>query len=243
MKKFSIFLLLLVLVQTQTSAQFLKENNFFDASFSTLGSQSALSANYHHLHGLGKAKKFSVGYGVRFTSNYGKKVDFITAPAKLTSGSTGLGVIFTENKLENFDTLSLAKYAVNTLNLSIHLNYKFHPKWDVEFNIDALGFSFGKQQTADYLSSKRLSSPNQDTKQKVKPTSFNLLLVSDNDLGSLNSEILLHYWFKPKWTLKLGASFVFAEYTSENKLFLDNNRFRNKALMGMFGITYSPFTN
>jgi hypothetical protein len=67
------------------------------------------------------------------------------------------------------------------------------------------------------------------------------LLTSDNDIGSLNSEILVKYWFNPKWALKAGASFSFTEYTTANKLYLENDRFRNKSLQAMVGISYSPF--
>lgn len=45
------------------------------------------------------------------------------------------------------------------------------------------------------------------------------------------------------WSVRAGATFIFAEYTTSNKLYLENDRFRNKALMGMFGVSYSPFRN
>ena len=84
-------------------------------------------------------------------------------------------------------------------------------------------------------------SPSNGTTQTAAPTSFDLLLVSDNDIGALNSELYFRYWFKPKWAIKAGASFAFTEYTTENKLRLENDRWRNKSLMGMIGITFSPF--
>jgi hypothetical protein len=223
------------------NGQYLKENNYYDLTYSTSGKQSLVALNWSHLHGLGKNKKFSIGYGVRFNANFGKNADYITAPAKLTSGSSGPGVIFSETILENLDTITFSKYGINSLNLAIHLNYKINANLMVEFNIDAIGLSFGKEQIAQYNSSKRSQSPNTEINQAAKPTLYNVLLTSDNDIGSLNSEILVKYWFNPKWALKAGASFSFTEYTTANKLYLENDRFRNKSLQAMVGISYSPF--
>lgn len=233
--------IVLIVFSTAVHAQYLKQHNYYDLSLSTNGTQHAGALAWNHLHGFGKAKKFSLGYGVRFTGNFGKDVTYVTAPAKLTTGNSGPFVLFQGIKEENLDTLKFASYNTNSLNLTIHLNYKLTSKIEVEFNIDAVGFSFGSTEMADYNSSKRLQSPDKNTKQQAKPTTLNALLTSDNDWGSLNSEILIKYWFKPKWAIKAGATFVFSEYTTTNNLFLDNDRFRNKALLGMVGISYSPF--
>jgi hypothetical protein len=226
---------------SKANAQYLKGNNYYDLTFSTSGTQSVVAINWSHLHGIGKNKKFSIGYGIRLNSSFGENTNFITAPAELTSGKTGVGVIFSETILENLDTISMDKYLVNSLNLAIHLNYQLNPKLMIEFNIDALGLSFGVDQIAKYNSSKRTDSPNKEKDQTAKPTNYNVLLTSENDIGSLNSEILLKYWFSPKWALKAGATFIFTEYTTNNVLYANNNRFRNKSLQGMIGISFSPF--
>lgn len=231
------------MTMAQTSDGYFKTNNYYSLSLSANESQQVGAIGWNHLHSIGKKKKFNVGYGIRFSTNFGSKTNFITAPSKLTSGTQSPLVIFADNKPENFDTISFSSYNTNSLNLSIHLNYAFSKKFEAEFNIDAFGFSFGGVKSADYLSSKRLRSPNTDVKQDAKPTSLNALLISDNDIGNLNSEILVKYWFTPQLSLKLGATFIFAEYTTTNKLFLDNNRFRNKVFLPMIGISWSPFKN
>jgi hypothetical protein len=126
----------------------------------------------------------------------------------------------------------------NSLNASIYLNYAFTKKWEVEFNIDAIGFSFGNAVNAQYQSSKRTV---ESINQTASPTSFNLLLISDNDLGNLNSEIKIKYYFRTNWAINIGGTFIFNEFTTSNKLFKDNDRFRQKSFVPMIGISYTPF--
>jgi len=215
-----------------------KLNNNFDVAASAIPNQFLGTASWTHNHGVTKSKKFKIGYGVRFNTYFGKDLNYITAPAKLTSNDQGPQVLFGETFPENIDTMFVAQSQLNSVNLMINLQYTFKNKLDVGFNIDAVGLSFGGKTSGTYLDPK---DSRDNTQHVLKPTSFNLLLVSDNDLGMLNSEIYARYWFSPKWALKAGASFLFNEYTSENKLRLDNNRWRSKSLMAMIGVTYSPF--
>jgi hypothetical protein len=112
---------------------------------------------------------------------------------------------------------------------------------DVGFNIDAIGFSFGGEQTGTFRALQSDEAALHNTRQSAKPTSVNVLLSSDNDIGSLNSEFFLRYWVKPAWGIKVGYTFLFAEYTTNRELTYDNDRFRNKAGMFMVGFTYAPF--
>lgn len=204
-------------------AQLLRKDNTAELTLSSNGSQSAISISAFHMHHLGAKKKFGIGYGLRYTGNIGSSSEFTTAPAKLTKEKS------------NLDTLSFANHQVNSLNLAIYLHYLVTPKLAVEFNIDAVGYSFGSDQIATYNSSKRTT---QATEQNAKVTGFNALLVGDNDLGSLSSEMLVRYQLSEKWGVKFGASYIFTEFTTDNKLFVDNDRFRNKSLQGMLGVSY-----
>ncbi|HEX6224292.1 MAG TPA: hypothetical protein VFZ52_07775, partial [Chryseolinea sp.] len=74
----------------------------------------------------------------------------------------------------------------------------------------------------------------------------NLLLTSDNDIGSLNSEFYLRYKFNSKLSLRAGYAFVFSEYRTHTSLSFDegrivNDRFRYKAAMAFVGVTFKPF--
>ena len=188
-----------------------------------------------HNIGVGKLNKFKVGYGLRLNSYFGAAKDYITAPARLTSTRQDLGTLFSETIESNLDTVRFGTSQVNSLNLYINLEYHLAPKWDIGFNIDAAGFSFGGNQ-------KGIVTTSLDGKNgrlvTAKPTLGNLLLTSDNDLGSLNSELFVRYKIQTKWALQAGVTFLFTEYQTSEKVVLDNDRFRHKSLMGMVGISY-----
>jgi hypothetical protein len=80
-----------------------------------------------------------------------------------------------------------------------------------------------------------------NTTQTAKPTAFNLLLISDSDIGSLNSELYARYWINDRFAVRVGASFQFIEYKTDKNLTFENDRFRHKALLPFVAITYSPF--
>lgn len=204
-----------------------KYNNNFDIALGAGSGQFSGALSWVHFHGIGKKEKFKIGYGIRFTSYFGSNQNYITAPAELTG------------KPESIDTLFMANAQSNALNLSINLQYSFSPKFDVGFNIDAVGLSFGGKQTGKFISSIRPTTVSET--QTASITSFNVLLVGDNDIGTLNSELYVRYWLSEKIGIKAGVGFLFTEYTTDNKLTYDNDRFRNKSMMGMIGITYTPF--
>ncbi len=216
-----------------------KYNNNFDVALSSNGNQFSGALSWVHFNAITKKKRFKIGYGLRFTSQFGNNLNYVTAPAKITSKQTGPQVLFSKIYTENIDTFFVTSTQHNSLNISINLQYTFKQKLDVGFNIDAVGLSFGAKTDGKYISYQD-NLKNKST-QSAKPTSLNALLVSDNDIGSLNSELYLRYWFNKHFAIKAGATFLFTEYTTSNKLRLDNNRWRNKALMGMIGITYTPF--
>jgi len=230
-------MLLLSVVAIDSHAQFNypKKQIYGDVAISAIGGIST-AFSYNQLYGIGKSKRFKIGWGIRMTSFFGENLDYYTAPAKLTSGEFGPQVLFVENILSNIDTLQLTKTQTNALNLDIHLQYSFR-KLDIGFNIDAIGATFGGEQSGKFIA-KSTGSKFNGTQQTAKPTAFNLLLVSDNDLGSLNSELYGRYWLKENIGLRFGASFQFTEYTTTQKLTFENDRFRNKALMPFVGISF-----
>lgn len=206
-----------------------------DGTFSFAKYQGALSIHYSHLWKIGKSRKLALGVGGRITSYLGANQYYITAPAKITSGSTSPFVIFKENIDENIDSLLIQSPQVTMLNVSINIEYQITSKFTTGFNIDAIGFSFGGEQSANYING--VTGKITD----AKPTAFNALLISDNDHGSLNSELFVKYKFNRKWSVRTGAQFLFTEYTTETDVqqFPEpNDRFRRKSLLFGLGVNY-----
>lgn len=238
-KKYTAFLTLVVLqlFGSYVFAQTQQPKHSILTTFSgSIGAKEQnLSLAIGHNIGIGKLKKFKIGYGLRLNSYFGSAKEYITAPAKLTSSRQDLGTIFSETIESNLDTVSFGTSQVNYLNLFINLEYQIAPKWALGFNIDAAGFSFGGNQKGILTTS--LDGKN-GTSVTAKPTTSNLLLTSDNDIGSLNSELFVRYKLTNKWALQGGITFLFTEYKTSEKVVLDNDRFRHKSLMGMVGISY-----
>ena len=232
----------LLLTSNLTLAQKLsnKEGNAFSLTANVGASSFANSLAWTHVYGIGKNKRFKVGYGLRLTNFFGSDQSFTTAPAKYTSGKSSLAALFSENIIANIDTIVLGKVQTNFINAGIYLNYTL-PYWknrlELGVNIDAIGFTFGSKQNALYNNNTILA----------KPSSFNLLLISDSDLGSLNSEWYISYWASKNLKIKAGYQFLFTEYTTDTKIQPipgtneKNDRFRLKSPMVMFGIVYAPF--
>lgn len=179
--------------------------------------------------------KFYIGAGIRFTSQWASGQTFKTAPASLTRGVDGLGAIFRPEKKKNIDDLTLGNSQVSSLNVAAHLFYQWSEKIGLGANIDVIGGSFGKLRKAKYNPESDDSSWPRDV--SARPTPFNLLLGDDNDRGSINSEVYVHYSLKNQWALKLGVVHAFTEYTTTEKLRNNNDRFRKKNFLPTFGIT------
>jgi long-subunit fatty acid transport protein len=209
-------------------------SNYADITFSGAKYQGAFAISYVHRWHFGENQKLGIGIGGRFTSYLAANQYYVTAPAKLTSGSTSPLIIFQDNITANIDTFLIKSPQVNSLNLSINIDYQLSKKFSAGFNIDAIGFSFGGSRNGNYIngSTGKMAS--------ATPTLFNILLVSDNDRGTLNSEFFVKYSLNDQWSLKLGAQFLFTEYTTSTKVqqFPEaNDRFRNKSLLWCAGVS------
>lgn len=225
-------------VNGQTS---FKQNNDFGLAISYAPKEFNASLSWKQMYGMTTSKKFKLGYGLRFNGYISNDKNYITAPAELTSGEKGPQVLFVENIIENIDTFSVHNAQHNSVNATIFLEYDFSDKWGVGFNIDAVGIGFGGSRVGKMTSSNRPI--NQDEAQTAKPTSYNLLLISDNDIGMLNSELYATYNLNNKLAINAGLTFLFTEYTTEQKIRYNknNDRFRYKSLMGMVSINIKPF--
>jgi hypothetical protein len=224
-----------LLMGLHVEAQIPSSYKVLDLEGAVGSSEGTFAVSFNYDKNLGKKHRIVVGAGIRFTSYLGKNQYYITAPAELTSGSSGPGVIFKENIEANIDTFLISTAQVNSLNLLLTLGYNISSKLSLRFNIDLIGFSFGKSVKGNYING------SQGSMESADPTDFNLLLVSDNDKGSLNSEFFGRYDLNDRWGLKAGMQFHFTEYTTHSKvqqLPEPNDRFRNKSLMFMAGVSF-----
>ncbi|CAN5303043.1 hypothetical protein BH09BAC3_BH09BAC3_35620 [soil metagenome] len=214
----SLFLFLNIVASAQTS-----NTANYGSITGTIGNrQGTISVDYFHLWKLGKSKKIEIGFGTRFTSYFGSNQYYSSAPASLAKDA------------KNTDSLFLASPQVNAINLAINLGYRLSPKIGLGFNIDAVGFTFGSKTNATYLNG------TQGGSTSAKPTTFNILLVDNNDRGTLNSEIYARYFFNEKLAIKVAYQHLFTEYTTDTKIQQvpeENDRFRNKANLFSVGIT------
>lgn len=214
-------------------------DQFADLTVTGGKSQGAIAASYVHNWRFGSKKRWEAGVGLRYTGYLGTKKDFTTAPGRLArSTTTPFLIVFAGQKTENWDTLAVQRPFVNSLNLSANFGYSFNPRWSLGFNIDLIGFSFGRN-TSGILTSNGITKAD----PVVKPAAFNVLLTGDNDYGSLNSEFFLKYKLDKRWGIKAVYQFYFAEYktTTVRQIAPDGtlvDRFRNKANMLGAGVSY-----
>jgi hypothetical protein len=244
MKRIFSLIPLVLLFASAGSAQ--QKNNikpireFLDLT-GTIGSdQGSASVSFVHNWGTGKKKKFELGIGGRITTYFGEKKDFITAgPASLTRSFTfPVLIVFAGQNEENLDTLQVQRPLITSINASFNLGYHFTPRFYGGVNIDVIGFSFGRKSPAILT-----RNGTTQTEPEAKPSTFNLLLTGDHDLGSLNSEFFMRYRFADKWSVKLLYQFIFAEYKTQNIVQVapdgtEIDRFRNKANNLGVGIVY-----
>ena len=233
----ALFSLLMIQLKAQNNEKVL---NSYDIALAGGSSGFSPALGISKTYGFGRSNQFKVGFGLRYTGFFSGKETFArTAPAKLTSGKNALAALFSEDIVSQIDTFNLQKIQTNAVNLNIHLGYAITSKLDVGFNIDALGFTFGGKQTGGFVAktSDATGLSNNGKSFSATPTAFNLLLISDSDIGSLNSELFVRYWVTPKIGIRAGASFQFVEYKSEKKLAFDNDRFRSKQLLPLLALT------
>lgn len=224
--------LVAILIFESSYSQTTTSENSFDVDLGFAKWQGTLSTAFVHDWHLGRKKQFIIGFGGRATGYLARNQYYVTAPAELTSGGTGPFVIFKENIEANMDTFLIANPFVIAVNAAINLGYQFNENFSMGFNIDLIGFSLGAEKYGNYING------SQGSRSAAKPAPFNVLLISDNDRGSLNSQLYIKQKINGKWCAKAGLQFLFTEYTTTSEvqqLPEPNDRFRRKSLMFMIG--------
>ncbi len=184
---------------------------------------TSLTLGFSHVYGFGSSRRFKLGYGVRLSSFFGSDRQFTAAPPDLASE-------------ENPQSFFVESSQSNAINLGLYTDYSITENILIGFNIDVVGLSFGAEKDGVVIDPAIISSATPDT---GKPTGFNLLLVGDNDKGTLNSEFWIGYKIASNVMVRGAFSYLFAEYTTDGKYQDNNDRFRYKAAQGAVGISYT----
>jgi hypothetical protein len=194
-----------------------------------MGENSSFSyaLSWNTSYGLFSSNKFRLGYGIRFSGFTGSELNYITAPANLTANDNTI------------DTLMISSPHTMSLNALINLQYQPSSKFKLGFNIDAVGVGFGGTQSGQFISSANTGQFPETV--DASPTSFNLLLGGDNDIGQLKSEFYVAYALSEKTWLRGGMDMTFSEYTTSRELTNSNDRFRSKPVLIFLAISYNPF--
>jgi hypothetical protein len=225
MKKNIVYAFLLFISFSATAQQktMKAKQQYADLSLGFGSSEFSLATGYFHNWNLGKNHHFFIGTGARFNLYQGKNRPFTSAPADLASEPS---------KTDTLIASSANIYAINAL---INLGYNISPKFQIGFNIDLLGFSFGPEKTYTFQSN------GTQTNTKATPTAFNLLLVGHNDKGSLNSEFYIRYKVGQKIGVKMAYQYLFTELTTATPVQTvpaQNDRFRNTSRLFSVGVSY-----
>ncbi len=123
--------------------------------------------------------------------------------------------------------------ALHAVNIPLNLGYALTKKIDLGFTIDLIGLSFGPTGTPTFISN------GQSTSTSAKPTAVNVLLVGNNDKGSLNSMFYGKYRLNDKLGLKIGYQYLFNELNTSTKVQtqpIANDRFRVKSSLIFLGV-------
>ena len=215
-------------------------NQFADLAGTFGSSRGTVALSYVHNWKLGKKQKWEAGLGARFTSAFGTKQEYTTAPARLSRGTTvPFAVVVAAQKTENWDTLTVQRPLINSMNISANFGYNFNDQWSAGFNIDLVGFAFGRKTSA-ILTSNGVTK----TEPVAKPASFNVLLTGDLDYGNLNSEFFIKYKLNSRWGIRAIYQFYFSEYktTTIKQIAPDGtevDRFRQKGNNLGLGVSYN----
>lgn len=235
MKKIILFLFVLIVsirinAQSQStentvSEKALKKQIVFDFSVGLLKDEAIESFSIKQIWGLGRNKQWRIGGGLRFSSYQGSNINYLSAPPKYW-GKEALT-----------DTVSVSKAQQNNLALLLTVNYMIKKRLEVGFNIDLVGYSFGADKNALFISTGKTVPI---TASANRPTA---LLVAANDVGMIRAEFNIGYWLSKNIMIRTGLTSVNTEYKTPNELQAGNSRFRRNTQLPFLAITFSPGRN
>lgn len=252
--------ILFCLITTHSIAQYQgpvssRINSGMDVGVGFRQNQVSPSLSYYQLLNITKSKSFAIGWTATFRTNYASNIDYITAPAELSRGRTGIYAIGAPYKLNQIDTLRMASASNTSFNFGIRAQFRYR-FLEIGASADLLGLTIGRTRTGRYLSQNGYYYRGQTASgadslmttfqgayadQSAKPSRVNLQLLGDNSYGTLATEVFARAHVSQRMAVKVGYQWLSTEYTTSVTNKVDgNNRFRNTSGLTYLAITF-PF--
>ena len=204
-----------------------------DLTYGINNSQSNISLDYQFIlrTNAGSTRKnrpiiLEFGFGGRFTSFFGRNVYFSTVP------------LYHDKDPSHLDSVMISTPQISALNLLINISFCIKDRLRIGFTGDMIGFSFGSIRSGMYINGS-------DAKYvAVSPEHFNCFfhgVGSEEQIGSLKTEMFVSYLISGKWSAKVGLQIVTLEYVTDTKIQQypePNDRFRNESLLPSIGVVY-----
>lgn len=176
----------------------------------------AASLGYVPMYGFGESQRFRIGGGIRLN---------------LALGITDSVPYCAKNPK---DSLLVEKPFLGSANLGFYVSYDINDKWEIGASTDLVGFGFGSKKNALLINA--LNEDTLSTEAQIR--SF---VRIPKTRGTLNNEVFVGYKFNPRWRLRVGVQYLLTEYLTPEKFFNDQDVYKNKAILGFIGITFTPF--
>ncbi len=190
-----------------------------------LGNQiGAGSLGYAAMYGFGDSQRLRIGGGIRLNLALG-----------ITDSVPYCSKVYKDTLNNSFrDSLLVEKPFLGSANLGFYISYDINDRWEIGASTDLVGFGFGSKKNAFLINS--LTQDTLSTEAEIR--SFVRL---PKVRGTLNNEVFVGYKFNPRWRLRVGIQYLLTEYLTPEKFFNDNDIYKNKAILGFIGITFTPF--
>ncbi|AFM04030.1 hypothetical protein Fleli_1612 [Bernardetia litoralis DSM 6794] len=184
------------------------------------------SLGYAAMYGFGESQRLRIGGGIRLNLALG-----------VTDSVPYLSKSYEDTSNNSFrDSLLVEKPFLGSANLGFYISYDINERWEIGASTDLVGFGFGSEKNAFLINS--LTADTLSTEAEVRS-----LVQLPKVRGTLNNEIFVGYKFNPRWRLRVGIQYLLTEYLTPEKFFNDRDEYKNKAILGFIGITFTPFNN
>ncbi|GAA4458060.1 hypothetical protein GCM10023189_29740 [Nibrella saemangeumensis] len=210
----------------------------------------APSISYYQLLNVGPNNMFSFGWTTRLGTFYGNNLNYITAPARLTRGKTGLEALSAPLLVANIDTMQFKRVSLTSLNFGVRAQVTVGIV-QIGASADIFGVAFSRNRRGLYRSTNGQfiqettlgndTIPLQGASVAAVAPRFNARLLGDNNSGTLATEIFVRVKINQRLSAKAGYQWMMTEMRAFTVNVTDNNdRFRNRMGMPYIGLTF-PF--